>query len=111
MPEGRGEGAQAERKQESDEGVEEGEGEDVQDEVEGEMGVPWGRLMVVGGGRGGGHGVCFCCGEISLETEERGEKGKKVDFKYVFLYIRSGGGKKEKILIISKRKRKKGLGF
>lgn len=75
MPEGRGEGAQAERQQEGDERVEKGEGEDVQDEVEGEMGVPWGRLMVVAGvERGWEHGVFGW--EVSPEAPEKGGIGK-----------------------------------
>lgn len=49
MPPGRGEGAQAEWEEEGDERVEEGEGEDVKDEVEGEMGVPRGLVSGEGG--------------------------------------------------------------
>lgn len=53
MPQGRGEGAQAEREEKGDKGVKEGDGQDVEDEIEREVGVP--RGLVGGGGRRG-HG-------------------------------------------------------
>lgn len=56
-------GAQAERDHPGDEGVEDGFGEDVEEEVEGEVLVPW----FLGGGVWRGHGWCLRRGGVGME--------------------------------------------